>query len=95
MLADGRLHEHISIAALWTPALRLSLEPEYRTSTTNKALVQTDLNCVLPSTRGPVKRHAVNRVLGPEVQFHRTTTLPGQEEIVRRAPMQDRSLFGK
>jgi hypothetical protein len=30
----------------------------------------------------------------PEVQFHRNTTLPGQEEIVRRIPMQDHSLIG-
>ena len=27
------------------------------------ALAQTDLNCVLPSTRGSLKRHAVNQML--------------------------------
>jgi hypothetical protein len=42
--------------------------------------IQIDLNTFLPSTRGSFKRHAANRVFGPEVQFHRTTTLPGQED---------------
>jgi hypothetical protein len=65
-----------------------------RQSSRTLALAQTDLNCVLPSTRGSLKRHAVNRSFGPEVQFHRNTTLPGREKIVRRAPMQDHSLIG-
>jgi hypothetical protein len=49
------------------------------------ALAQTDLNCVLPSTRGSLKRHAAMK-FHPEVQFHRTTTLPGREKIVRSGP---------
>ena len=49
---------------------------------------------VLPSTRGSLKRHAANRTHGPEVQFHRNTTLPGREKIVRSAPMQHHSLIG-
>ena len=56
------------------------------------ALAQTDLNCVLPSTRGSLKRHAAMK-FHPEVQFHRTTTLPGREEFVRMAPMQGYSLI--
>ena len=54
-----------------------------------RALAQTDLNCVLPSTRGSLKRHAVTPPCTsgtPEVQFHRTTTLPGREKIVRSSP---------
>ena len=56
-------HVQISMSALWTPALRLSLELEFRTERPRTArapaLIQTGLNMFF-RRREAQKRHAAN-----------------------------------
>ena len=92
-------HVQISMSALWTPALRLSLELEVHTrrprTARAPARIQTGLNMFFRRREAHLRGTPQTHNCGPEVQFHRNTTLPGQEEFVRRAPMKVRSLIGK
>jgi hypothetical protein len=80
---------------LYVFRLSWSIVPAPAFTNVRRHLPEPGFRPVLPSTRGSLKRHAANRTHGPEVQFHRNTTLPGREENVRRAPMKDHSLTGK
>jgi hypothetical protein len=64
--ATAAEHVQISMSALWTPALRLSLELEFRTerllTARAPALIQTGLNMFF-RRREAHKRHAANQIL--------------------------------
>ena len=84
-----RKHVQISMAALWSPALRLALELDVQHSAPancTRACASSNRFENVFRRRQPFRtRAAIPSCTDgiPEVQFHRTTTLPGREETVR------------